>query len=132
MTQSLSMTVTLKAKPAEVFQALTNAQAIRQWSGQAGKVEAKIGGRFGMFDGWVKGSVLAYQEGKVLAYTWLPEDWPVGTEPSIVRFSFSRTKYGTKIVLKHSGLPDARQKKEHHDGWIEHVFEPLKEYFQSR
>ncbi len=129
---SLSMTVTLHAEPARVFRALTNAKAIRQWSGQAGNVAARIGGKFEMFDGWVRGRVLAYQEGKALAYTWLPDDWSGGAKPSIVRFAFSRTKSGTRIVLKHSGFPDRQQKKEHQDGWTEHVFDPLKEYFASR
>ncbi len=130
--RSLSMTVTLNAKPDEVFQALTNGKAIQQWSGQSGKVEAKVGGRFEMFDGWVKGLVLAHNKGKILAYTWLPEDWSEGAKASIVRFSFSRAKSGTKVVLKHSGFPDEQQKREHRDGWTEHVFNPLKEYFASR
>jgi uncharacterized protein YndB with AHSA1/START domain len=128
---SISMAVTLRAKPAEVFRALTDARTIRRWSGQSGKVEAAIGGKFEMFDGWVKGRVLAYNEGSSLAYTWLPDDWTEGTAPSTVRFSFSRTKNGTKVVLRHAGFPDEQQKREHHEGWTEHVFDPLKKYFAS-
>ncbi len=130
--RSLSMTVTLKASPAEVFEALTNAKVIRKWSGQAGIVGARVGGRFEMFDGWVKGNVLAFKKAKALAYTWLPDDWADGTKPSSVRFSFSRAQSGTKVVLRHSGFPDEQQKREHRDGWTEHVFQPLKEYFASR
>lgn len=126
------MTITLKAKPAEVFQALTDSKEIQEWSGQRGKVEAKIGGKFEMFDGWVKGKVLAYQKGKSLSYTWVPEDWAKETVASIVRYSFSQTKSGTKVVLRHSGFPDEQQKKEHHGGWTEHVFDPLKGFFESR
>lgn len=130
--RSLSMTVTLKATPNDVFQALTNPKTIQQWSGQRGRVEAKVGGTFEMFDGWVKGKVLAYDEGKSLAYTWLPDDWPTDTKSSIVRYSFSRTKTGTKIILKHSGFPDAQQRKAHLGGWKEHVFGPLEEHFKGR
>lgn len=129
---SILMNVTFKAKPAEVFDALTDSKSILRWSGQRGKVEAKIGGKFEMFDGWVRGKVLAYQQGKALAYTWHPDDWNTEAEPSIVRYSFSPTKSGTKVVLKHSGFPDERAKKEHHGGWTEHVFKPLKGFFESR
>ncbi len=130
--RSLSISVTIKASPAEVFDALTNTTAIRKWSGQAGTVGSTIGGKFEMFDGWVKGKVLAYARGKALSYTWLPDDWSEGAKPSVVRFSLSRAASGTKIVLKHSGFPDEQQKKEHRDGWTVHVFQPLKEYFVSR
>ena len=130
--RAISMTVTLNAKPVDVFDALTDSKQILVWSGQRGRVERKIGGKFEMFDGWVKGSVLAYQQGKALSYTWLPDDWDAATKPSIVRYSFVRTKSGTKIVLHHSGFPDEQARKEHHGGWTEHVFEPLKGFFKSR
>ena len=126
------MHVTLNAKPADVFKALTDPRRILQWSGQRGKVEAKIGGKFELFDGWVKGKVLAYQKGKTLSYTWHPDEWEKDVEPSIVRFLFFPTKSGTKIVLKHSGLPDEQARKEHHGGWTEHVIDPLKGFFESR
>jgi len=126
------MSVTVNAKPSEVFQALTDSRTIQQWSGQRGKVEAKIGGRFEMFDGWVKGKVLAYRKGKVLSYTWLPDDWDKETDPSIVRYVFHSATAGTRIVLKHSGFPDAQARKEYCEGWTEHVFKPLKEFFVSR
>jgi len=130
--RSISMVVTVKAGPLEVFQALTNSKSILEWSGQRGKVEAQIGGKFEMFDGWVKGKVLAYQKGKALSYTWHPDDWDEKAEPSIVRYAFTATKGGTKIVLKHSGFPNEQARKEHHGGWTDHVFEPLKGYFASR
>jgi uncharacterized protein YndB with AHSA1/START domain len=85
-----------------------------------------------MFDGWVKGKVLAFQKAKKLSYTWHPDDWDAKTEASIVRYTFSATKAGTKIVLKHSGFPDEQSTKEHHGGWTEHVFKPLKGFFEAR
>jgi uncharacterized protein YndB with AHSA1/START domain len=129
-TPSISMNVTVKATPTEVFAALTNSKAILEWCGQKGKVEAKIGGRFEMFDGWVKGKVLAYEPGKSLAYTWHPTDWQKEWDASIVKYAFTKTKSGTKISLKHSGFPNEQEMKGHHSGWTEHVFDPLKEFFK--
>lgn len=131
-THSISMSVTLNAKPGEVFDALTDSRSILKWSGRRGKVEAKIGGKFEMFDGWVKGKVLAYQKGKILSCTWHPSDWSSDAEPSIVKYTLSATKSGTRVSLKHSGFPDEQTKKEHHGGWTGYVFEPLKGFFESR
>lgn len=128
---SISMVVSVKARPAEVFRALTDAKSIGQWSGHKGRVEAKIGGKFEMFNGWVKGKVLAYQVGKILAYTWHPTDWDKKTKASIVEYKFTGTGVKTKIRLTHSGFPDAKAMKEHEEGWKEFVFDHLKKYFDA-
>jgi uncharacterized protein YndB with AHSA1/START domain len=123
-------TCTIAATPNEVFDALTNAKTIIAWSGgQKGKVEPTIGGKFEFFDGWVKGTVLAYERGKRLSYTWLPNEWPAGTLPSVVKYTFVKAAKGTRVTLTHSGFPNATELSQHKSGWIEHVFDPLKKHF---
>ena len=129
---SIKISITVKASPAELFTALANAKHILQWSGQKGKVEPRVGGAFEMFDGWVKGNVLAYQIGKALAYTWLPGDWPDGMRPSIVRYKFVATSRGTKVTMTHSGFPSRKEMLSHKAGWSEHVFDPLRTYFVQK
>ena len=130
--RSIALSITIKATPREVFKALTDSKSIRRWSGQRARVEPTIGGRFEMFDGWVKGKVLAYENGKVLSYTWHPADWNAETPSSIVRYKFSKSGRNTKVSLAHTGFPNAASKKEHQAGWKEHVFSPLKDFFESR
>jgi uncharacterized protein YndB with AHSA1/START domain len=129
---SFKLTVTIKAKPKDVFAALTDSKQIAKWSGQKGKVAPKVGGKFGMFDGWVKGTVVEFKPGKSLAYSWLPGDWPEGAEESIVRYSFSPVKSGTEVVLEHSNFPNESQKKSHKSGWKDFVFDPIKAHFSNR
>ncbi len=131
-TLSLKMTVSIGANPKEVFSALTDSKAISQWSGQKGRVASKVGGKFEMFDGWVKGKVIEYTPGKSVAFTWIPEDWPEGADESVVRYTLLPSKGGTKMVLKHSGFPNESQRKSHRGGWKEFVFDPIKEYFSAR
>jgi uncharacterized protein YndB with AHSA1/START domain len=127
----LKLFCSLKADPKRVFGALTDSKLISAWSGQKGKVEARVGGKFEMFDGWVKGKVLAYQEGKSLAYTWHTADWSEGEKPSVVSYTLKRAGAGTRVSLTHTGFPNVEQMKEHKAGWKEHVFDPLKEFFAS-
>jgi uncharacterized protein YndB with AHSA1/START domain len=127
----IKLSVLLPASPAKVFAALTDGRAISKWSGQKGKVQARVGGRFEMFDGWVKGKVVDFKRGKSLAYTWLPGDWPDGAPESVVRYTLSPAKGGTKMGLLHSNFPNEAQRKSHSSGWIEFFFEPLKEYLSS-
>lgn len=128
---TFKLTFTVAAKPEDVFAALTEARQISQWSGQKGKVTAKVGGKFEMFDGWVRGTVLEYKPGKSLSYTWQPGDWPEDYRDSIVKYKLSAAKSGTKVALEHSGFPNETQKKSHKSGWKEFFFDPLKKHFSS-
>jgi uncharacterized protein YndB with AHSA1/START domain len=129
---SFKISFSLAARPAEVFSALTDARQIAKWSGQKGKVTGKVGGKFEMFEGWVTGKVLVFKPGKSLSYTWVPGDWPKGSPESKVKYNLSASKSGTKVVLEHSGFPNAEQKKDHKSGWKEFVIDPLKNHFSSR
>ncbi len=129
--RSIRITVTVPAAPHEVFAALTDGKSISRWSEQKGKVERKVGGKFEMFDGWVKGTVLEYKPAQALAYTWQPSNWD-GTVKSIVKFRFAPTKSGTRITITHTGFPSERERRNHHAGWLQYVFDPLKGYFLTR
>jgi len=115
-----------------VFTALTNARQIAVWSGQNGKVQPTIGGRMELFDGWVKGIVLAYELGKRLSFTWKPSEWAKEKQASIVTCHFTQTKTGTKLTLKHSGFPNDSELQSHKVGWTEFVFDPLKMYLTTK
>jgi uncharacterized protein YndB with AHSA1/START domain len=115
-----------------VFTALTNPRQIAAWSGQKGKIQPAIGGKMELFDGWVKGIVLAYESGKRLSFTWKPSEWAKEKQASIVTCLFTSTKTGTKLTLKHSGFPNDSELHSHKDGWTEFVFDPLKMYLTSK
>ena len=128
---SFKLTVSIATEPKNVFAALTESKQIALWSGQKGKVSPKAGGKFEMFDGWVKGKVLEFKPGKSLVYTWLPGDWPEYAEESVVKYTFAPSGKGTKIVLEHSNFPNATEKKNHRSGWKEFVLGPLKRNFST-
>lgn len=122
----------LDASPSVVFRALTDARWLRAWSGQSGRVPKRIGGAFSWFDGWATGRVLAYEEGKRLSVTWSINDWPEGTQASIVRMTLSGTSKRTTVRINHTGLPNARESASHKKGWEAYVFGPIKVHLAGR
>ena len=130
--KSFTLSVSLPSSAETVFAALTNARLISKWSGQRGKVPPTIGGTMELFDGWVKGIVLAYEAGKRLSFTWKPAEWTKENQSSIVTCHFKPTKNGSTLTVKHSGFPNDSELQSHKDGWTEFVFEPLKMYLISK
>jgi len=76
--------------------------------------------------------VLAYEPGKRLSFTWKPDDWAKKDPASIVSCSFKATKTGCTLTLRHSGLPNRRERQNHKTGWTKFVFDPLNMYLISQ
>ena len=127
MAYDLSLEFILSGPPKRVMQLLTDAKLIRKWSGSEGVVEDKVGGKFEMFDGWVTGTVLKTGENE-LAYTWSTTGWPEGTTPSEVHYLLKPDEAGTKVILKHTGLPNEDEMKSHKSGWKDYFFDPLEDF----
>jgi uncharacterized protein YndB with AHSA1/START domain len=119
------------ATPEKVFDALTKKSIMKKWIEGDIEFELKLEGRVSLFDGWVKGSVLAFEKGKMLSYTWKPKEWDKKTAPSIVEFTLKSNKAGTEVVIKHYDFPSQQDAESHKEGWINYVLYPLNDYFIS-
>ncbi len=124
MAFDLSLEFILSGKPKRVMQLLTDAELIRKWSGSEAVVENKAGGRFELFDGWVKGTVLK-TSGNELAYTWKEENWEKESE---VHYLLKEDEAGTKVILHHTGLPNEDEVKAHKSGWTDFFFDPMEDF----
>jgi uncharacterized protein YndB with AHSA1/START domain len=127
MAFDLSLEFILSGKPARVMQLLTDPALIRKWSGEEAILENKEGGRFEMFDGWVKGEVLKTGSNE-LAYTWKPSDWAEEVKPSEVHYLLKEDEAGTKVIIKHTGFPDEKERDSHKSGWTDFFFDPLEDF----
>ena len=127
MAFDLSLEFTLSAKPAREMQLLTDAALIRKWSGEEGVAEKIVGGKFEMFGGWVTGKVLKVSEDE-LAYTWRSSDWSEDAAASEVHYLLKKDEAGTKVILKHTGLPSQQEADSHKSGWTDYFFDPMEDF----
>lgn len=130
-TYSLSLEFFVQAPPDEVMELLTNPEFIRDWSGAGAWIEKKPGGRFMMFDGWVKGTIIKIT-GNELSYTWKPSEWSEGTLPSEVHYKLEGVEHGTEVQVEHSRLPDEEEMENYKKGWEKYFFGPMGEYLANR
>jgi len=126
--KAFTITHVLYAPPTKVFQAITRPETIIEWSGEAAVIELAPGGKFEMFDGWVRGTMIDVKPEAFLSFSWKPAEWGPKTKPSIVEMRFARHAAGTEITILHKDLPDEKEAASHQSGWIDHVLEPLNDF----
>ena len=125
---SVTIVRRIKAPPAKVWAAITEAKQMMQWWGpDAGptlRAEADVrpGGRFSvvfrLLNGEEHNPTGIYQQvipEQKLSFTW---DLPGAQEPeSLVTFLLKPIDGGTELTLLHEHLPDEAARDSHEQGW---------------
>jgi uncharacterized protein YndB with AHSA1/START domain len=117
----VEVTVHIAARPETVFAYFTDPTRYVQWMGEAATLEPVPGGayRVGMRGGVAAaGEFVEVDPPCRLVFTW---GWtgdhavPPGTTRVVV--TLAEEDGGTRVVLRHHGLPDDEQRAHHTKGW---------------
>ena len=117
----------MPASPDRVFQAWTNVEEVTGWLASGGRaiLDPRVDGLF-FIDMLYQdltyphyGRYLAVEPARRLEFTWMSQ----GTQgkESIVEILFEPHAEGTKLTLRHHGLPDENSRDSHLGGWTEFV-----------
>ncbi len=126
----LKQKIIIPATPEEVYEAFVDPKKHCAFTDSKATGEAKIGGEFTAWDGYIFGKFLEFEPGKRLVQEWQTTEWPEGYPPSRFELTFKEVPEGTEISMVHSNIPK-QQKEELAEGWIDFYWNPLKEYFQK-
>jgi uncharacterized protein YndB with AHSA1/START domain len=126
-TKTITQSVTLPGAPAAVYSALMNEKKHTAFTGEPAKIEARIGGRFTCYGGYITGVTVDLVPKKLIVQAWRGRDWPKGYY-SLVTFALSPAGGGkTKLAFTHVGVP-ASDYQGKIKGWRSFYWEPLKRY----
>jgi uncharacterized protein YndB with AHSA1/START domain len=111
-TETLEFKRTINAPASEVFLALTNATALREWFCDAAQIEPRKGGR--VYFAWHQGYYAAGEVTKVvtdkkLALTWTGRGEPDTTQ---VEIALAAKKNATSVQITHAGVRAGKKWKE--------------------
>jgi uncharacterized protein YndB with AHSA1/START domain len=109
--KELKFQQTIKAPPAEVFLALTNATALREWFCDTAHIEPHKGGRvyFAWNSGYYAvGEITKLTQDKKVAFTWLGRGEP---DLTAVEISIAPKKDGSTVAVVHSGIGGGKKWK---------------------
>jgi len=119
------------ASPEEVYDAYVNPKKHAEFTGSPATGTPRVGGTFTAWDGYISGKFLVLERGKRVVHEWKTTEWPAGYPPSLIELTFRmKGKRGTELTMVHSSVP-AEQAEEYAQGWKEHYWNPLKDYFNK-
>lgn len=121
MSTSIRLSYSVAAPHRVVWRVLTDAASIRLWTGAPAAMDLRVGGRFSLWKGDIHGRNLAIKPSRELVQEWFGGDWP---KPSRVTIRLAPSRRGTKVSLRHAGVP-AAEVKLFAEGWRLYYFGPL-------
>ncbi len=130
-TTTITQKVIIPASPEEVYEAFIDAKKHAAFTGAEATCDAKVGGEFTAWDGYITGKNLELEQGKRIVQEWSTSEWPEGYPPSRLELTFRKVKDGTELTMVHSDVP-ASQADEYRQGWFDSYWDPLKEYFGKK
>jgi len=114
-TKTVKQTVTFKASPHDVYEALMDSKKHAQFTGDKASISRKVGGKFSVFDGYSEGTNLELIPDNKIVQTWRASDWTEG-HYSKVTFSFKEVEGGTRLNFTQTGVPKEHTRIFHKDG----------------
>lgn len=130
-TPAVEVSTSIAARPETVFRFFTDPARFSRWLGAAVSLSPEIGGTlridFARHHTVVAGEILELVPGKKLVFTWgvekgtQTESMPAGS--TTVEIVLEPVGEGTMVTLRHRGLPDEGERRDHEGGWREYLEE---------
>jgi activator of HSP90 ATPase len=129
MSKSIRQSVTIKASPHAVYEALMDPKKHGDFTGGEAKISRKVGGKFSISGGDIQGENLELVPDQKIVQSWRYSDWEPGVY-SRATFALKAVGDKTKLTFTQSGVPD-----EHYEdikqGWIDYYWGPIKEMLEK-
>jgi activator of HSP90 ATPase len=124
MSQPIRQTVTFKAAPHDVYEALMDSRKHAAFTGDSAKISRKVGGAITAYGEYVTGRNVELVLDKKIVQAWHAADWPDGHE-STVTFILKRVPGGTRLSFSHRDVPE-NDVEAIRQGWKDNYGEPMK------
>ncbi len=129
MPKTIRQTVTIKASPHAVYEALMDSLKHAAFSGMPAHISRKPGGRFTAYGPWISGVNLELVPDKKIVQFWRSRNWPK-FHYSTVTFALDNVKGGTRLRFTQIGVPDHDYRAKQR-GWIKSYWKPMKAMFEK-
>lgn len=130
MSESFEVSTVLPATAERIYEAWLSSNEHAAFIGSSAEIDAAVGGRFSMWDGYIEGVNEELEPNRRIVQSWRTTEFPPESPDSRLEIVLEAVEGGTRLTLSHTELPEG-QGKQYRDGWQEHYFERMREYFSS-
>jgi uncharacterized protein YndB with AHSA1/START domain len=127
-TETIQVSSFIPAPPMKVYVAWLSSEEHSEFTGSKAEVDAKVGGAFTAWDGYITGSNRELLEGRRIVQSWRTTEFPKDSPDSMLTVHFDPEGDGPPLPPVHAETPGGRG-RQYHEGWIEFYVEPMKKYF---
>lgn len=115
--------------PQSVYDTWLNSEGHAAMTGSTSDISSMVGTEFMAGDGYITGKNLELVPGELIRQSWRTQEFQDSDPDSELEITLVAEGDGTRLTLKHTSLPDHGM--QYKQGWMDHYFEPMKEYFSS-
>jgi len=122
---AVELSVEIAARPATVFRCVTQSDLLSRWLQAEVRLEPRVGGDvridFARYGTVVEGRVLELRTDELVVFSWGVAAGPQAAEmpagSTRVSLRLTPTAAGTRVTLRHEGIPTAQGRRDHAMGW---------------
>lgn len=119
---------TFKATPKQIYKSWLSTQGHSKMTGGTAYVSDKLGDKFSVWDGYIKGENIELEPYHKIVQSWRSTNFKDDEGDSQIEVTLNEEGENTTLTLKHTNVPESG---EHYiKGWDEHYFQPMKTYFE--
>lgn len=130
MKESMTLTVILDTSPDQIYFAWLNSEQHTQMTGGEAECGNSVGDNFTTWDGYIFGKNLELTLNKEIIQSWRTTEFDDKDEDSKLIIRLEEVKEGTLLTLIHSNIPEGQT--QYKEGWEEHYFKPMQEFFEDK
>ncbi len=128
MKSEFTLKENFNTSPTELYNAWLNSDEHSKMTGGSATASDKVGDNFTAWDGYINGKNMELEPFKKIVQSWRTTEFPDNVEDSVLQIDLNETSNGTELTLTHSNIPEGNA--DYENGWVEHYFIPMKEYFK--
>ena len=126
-TKTIRQSVTFKASPHDVYEALMDSKRHSKFTGAKANISREVSGKINAYGGYIKGVNVKLAPDKKIVQKWRGSDW-LDKHYSTATFELKKSGKGTKLTFVQTGVPE-EQYDSISDGWAEHYWNKMKKSF---
>jgi activator of HSP90 ATPase len=131
MKDSLELSVNLDVSAEKLYNDWLDSNAHSQFTGSPALIDPSLNGKFTTWEGYISGSNKTLEPFHRIMQAWRTTEFSENDEDSILEILFDSPGNKTRMILKHSNIPEG-QGEDYKQGWKEFYFKPMKKYYNQK